>query len=165
MGDLICFQQKFWKNCLLNYFYIHYPPQISIHSVFFYAPASNEMARAYINTLFCHSVLSSFCPSVIPSSFTFQSMSQQLLHTFNSNFIYGCVIDIFRLSENLVLVWWFLKELCLFNLEKKEKFSVFAFWLLKGYIYKAYVSYVGYFKRKIQVEFEFGSSRMVFWQS
>lgn len=121
----LCFQQKFWKNCLLNYFYIHYPPQISIHSVFCYTLACNEMARAYSITLFCHSVLSSFCPSVILSSFTFQSISQQMLHTFNSNFIYGCVIDIFRLSENLVLVWWFLKELCLFNLEKKGEILSF----------------------------------------
>lgn len=109
----LCFQQKFWKNCLLNYFYIHYPPQISIHSVFFYAPASNEMARAYSITLFCHSVLSSLCPSVILSSFTFQSISQQMLHTFNSNFIYGCVIDIFRLS---------LKK------NRNSQFSLFNFW-------------------------------------
>lgn len=109
----LCFQQKFWKNCLLNYFYIHYPPQISIHSVFCYAMARNEMARAYSITLFCHSVLSSFCPSVILSSFTFQSISQQMLHTFNSNFIYGCVIDIFRLS---------LKK------KRNSQFSLFNFW-------------------------------------
>lgn len=32
----------------------------------------------------------SFCPSVNPSLFTFWSLSQQLLHTFNSLMICGC---------------------------------------------------------------------------
>ena len=47
---------------------------------------------AYSVTLFCHSDIPSFHPSVILSLFTFQSLSQQPLHTLNLNLIYGCVI-------------------------------------------------------------------------
>jgi hypothetical protein len=39
--------------------------------------------------------------------FSFRSLSLQRLHTFNSNFIYGCIIGLCRSGSNLVIVWWF----------------------------------------------------------
>lgn len=62
--------------------------------------------------------------SVIPSSFTFQS--QQHLHTFYSNLIYGCILWIYSLS----LKWFwsidFWQSFACCTLQKNEKFSFFA---------------------------------------
>lgn len=43
--------------------------------------------------------------------FTLWSLSQPL-HTFNSNSLYGCILQIHSLSLNLPLVWWLLTEMC-----------------------------------------------------
>lgn len=75
--------------------------------VLFLCPG-HEMPGAYSITLFLPSFL---------LSFTFRSLSPEPLHTFNSNLIYWCVIEIYRLSLNFVPLWWFLKELCLLNLK------------------------------------------------
>lgn len=43
--------------------------------------------------------------------FTLWSLSQPL-HTFNSNSLYGCILQLHSLSLNLPLVWWLLTEMC-----------------------------------------------------
>lgn len=59
----------------------------------------HDMTGAYNVTL-------AFRHSVIPSSLTFLSLSQQLLHTFNSNLIFRCTIGMYRSS-----FWiWFLSN-------------------------------------------------------
>lgn len=60
--------------------------------------------------------------SVIPS-FTFWSLPQQPLGTFNSNLIYCGVILTYRLCSNIVLVRWFFTELCFLNLKFRNSHS------------------------------------------
>lgn len=71
----------------------------------------------HYDRLLSWSVILSFYPSVMPLPFTFRSFSQQALHTFSSNLIYGCGLWIYRLNL------WFLAELCPLNLEKNGKFT------------------------------------------
>jgi hypothetical protein len=54
------------------------------------------------------------------------------LHTFNSNLTYGYVMRKYRSSSNLVMVRWFLAELCPFHFENNMKFSVSVHYLPNG---------------------------------
>jgi hypothetical protein len=63
--------------------------------------------------------------------FSFYSLSSQqsLMYTFNSNLIYGYFKEMCMSISNLVIVQWFLAELCPFNFKKKKKWSVSVHYL------------------------------------
>jgi hypothetical protein len=95
------------------------------------------MAGAYCVTLFRHSVLSSFRPSVI-LKFRHQQFPFIILVTvahiqLKFDISCGYIMRKYRSSSNLVMVWWFKAELCPFYFENNMKFSVSVHYLSNGY--------------------------------
>jgi hypothetical protein len=78
----------------------------------------------------------SYAPFTLKIIRNFQFMfinSPRVQHnSFNSNLTYGYVMRKYRSSSNLVMVRWFLAELCPFYFENNMKFSVFVHYLPNG---------------------------------
>jgi hypothetical protein len=77
-------------------------------------------------------------PFVIPSfhNHGFRSISLEQLNTFNSNLVYGYIIELCRSGSNLVMVQWFFDRVI--PLEKKIQFLLLTFvWM---YVYKCWNS-------------------------
>jgi hypothetical protein len=83
------------------------------------------------------------------------------LHTFNSNLTYGYVMSKYRSSLNLVMVWWFLAELCPFYLKIIWNFQ-FPFIISTTVQHIQLKLDIWICQEKIQVKFEFGHGSMIF---
>jgi hypothetical protein len=107
--------------------------------------------------------LAELCPFHFENNyiiFSFRSLSPKRYYTFNSNLTYGYVKGMRRSSLNLVMVQWFLAELCPFTLKIIWNFQ-FLF-IISPTVLQIQLKFdIWIRQRNVQVKIEFGHGSMI----